>query len=94
NEDGTFNVLQDAAFTVTASVADTDGSEYLDEVRISGLPDSAEIIDKDTGNVLGGFVTVGDESVWVIDIEGDTTQHINYDNLAVRDSSGEQLDVD
>ncbi|MEZ9616927.1 Ig-like domain-containing protein, partial [Vibrio sp. 10N.261.51.A1] len=94
NEDGTFNVLQDVGFTVTASVADTDGSEYLDEVRISGLPDSAEIIDKDTGNVLGGFVTIGDESVWVIDIEGDTTQHISYDNLAVRDSSGEQLDVD
>ncbi|CDT87371.1 Iron-regulated protein FrpC (fragment) [Vibrio coralliirubri] len=98
NEDGTFNVLQDVGFTVTASVADTDGSEYLDEVRISGLPDSAEIIDKDTGNVLGnvlgGFVTVGDESVWVIDIEGDTTQYINYDNLAVRDSSGEPLDVD
>ncbi|MFA0570267.1 Ig-like domain-containing protein [Vibrio gallaecicus] len=94
NEDGTFNVLQDAGFTVTASVADTDGSEYLDEVRISGLPDSAEIVDKDTGNVIGGFVTVGNESVWVIDIVGDTTQHINYDNLAVRDSSGEQLDID
>ncbi|MGF1916274.1 Ig-like domain-containing protein, partial [Vibrio splendidus] len=94
NEDGTFNVLQDVGFTVTASVADTDGSEYLDEVRISGLPDSAEIVDKDTGNVIGSFVTVGNESVWVIDIVGDTTQHINYDNLAVRDTSGEALDLD
>ncbi|CDT06731.1 hypothetical protein [Vibrio coralliirubri] len=96
NPDGTFDVIQvtETDLSISATVSDRDGSEYLDEVKITGLPDSAEIIDKDTGNVLGGFVTVGNESVWVIDIAGDITQHINYDNLAVRDSSGEQLDVD
>ncbi|WP_394250820.1 Ig-like domain-containing protein, partial [Vibrio profundi] len=94
NEDGTFNVVQEVALSVTATVADTDGSEYLDEIKITGLPESAEIVDKDTGTVIGGFVTVNNESVWVIDIVGESTQHIDYNNLVVTGASGENLDLD
>ncbi len=96
NPDGTYHVEQitETALNLSASVADRDGSEYLDEVQIKGLPDGTMIIDKDTGETLGGFQNINGEQVWVIDIEGNSTQSINYDNLVVRTPSSEALDVD
>ncbi len=96
NPDGTYHVEQitETALNLSASVADRDGSEYLDEVQIKGLPDGTMIIDKDTGETLGGFQDINGEQVWVIDIEGNSTQSINYDNLVVRTPSSEALDVD
>ncbi|MER0394976.1 Ig-like domain-containing protein [Vibrio vulnificus] len=96
NPDGTYHVEQitETALNLSASVADRDGSEYLDEVQIKGLPDGTMIIDKDTGETLGGFQDINGEQVWVIDVEGNSTQSINYDNLVVRTPSSEALDVD
>ncbi|MBN8142032.1 cadherin-like domain-containing protein [Vibrio vulnificus] len=96
NPDGTYHVEQitETALNLSASVADRDGSEYLDEVQIKGLPDGTMIIDKDTGETLGGFQNINGEQVWVIDIESNSTQSINYDNLVVRTPSSEALDVD
>ncbi|HDY7720029.1 TPA: type I secretion C-terminal target domain-containing protein, partial [Vibrio vulnificus] len=96
NPDGTYHVEQitETALNLSASVADRDGSEYLDEVQIKGLPDGTMIIDKDTGETLGGFQYINGEQVWVIDVEGNSTQSINYDNLVVRTPSAEALDVD
>ncbi|MER0359395.1 Ig-like domain-containing protein [Vibrio vulnificus] len=96
NPDGTYHVEQitETALNLSASVADRDGSEYLDEVQIKGLPDGTMIIDKDTGETLGGFQDINGEQVWVIDVEGNSTQSINYDNLVVRTPSAEALDVD
>ncbi|AAO11060.1 iron-regulated protein FrpC [Vibrio vulnificus CMCP6] len=96
NPDGTYHVEQitETVLNLSASVADRDGSEYLDEVQIKGLPDGTMIIDKDTGETLGGFQNINGEQVWVIDIEGNSTQSINYDNLVVRTPSSEALDVD
>ncbi len=96
NPDGTYHVEQitETALNLSASVADRDGSEYLDEVQIKGLPDGTMIIDKNTGETLGGFQDINGEQVWVIDVEGNSTQSINYDNLVVRTPSAEALDVD
>ncbi|MGR2848949.1 type I secretion C-terminal target domain-containing protein, partial [Vibrio vulnificus] len=96
NPDGTYHVEQitETALNLSASVADRDGSEYLDEVQIKGLPDGTMIIDKDTGETLGGFQDINGAQVWVIDVEGSSTQSINYDNLVVRTPSTEALDVD
>ncbi|HFQ5035397.1 TPA: cadherin-like domain-containing protein [Vibrio vulnificus] len=96
NPDGTYHVEQitETALNLSASVADRDGSEYLDEVQIKGLPDGTMIIDKDTGETFGGFQDINGEQVWVIDVEGNSTQSINYDNLVVRTPSSEALDVD
>ncbi|EPF2930802.1 Ig-like domain-containing protein [Vibrio navarrensis] len=95
NKDGTYNVIQEkeTEFNLSATLADRDGSEYLDEVQIKGLPDGATIVDN-TGKVLGGFQEINGEQVWVIDVEGNSTQNINYDNLVVRYPSTETLDVD
>ncbi|CAK2653377.1 Ig-like domain-containing protein [Vibrio crassostreae] len=91
NADGTHTVVQDVVteLNISASVSDRDGSEYLDEVRISGLPDDAEIVDKVTGEVIGS--RDGDD--WVIDVTGQATQAVNYDNLAVKHQSTDTLDV-
>ncbi|WP_237668686.1 Ig-like domain-containing protein [Vibrio toranzoniae] len=91
NADGTHTVLQEVVteLNISASVSDRDGSEYLDEVRISGLPNDAEIVDKDTDEVIGS--RDGDD--WVIDVTGQATQAVNYDNLAVKHQSTDTLDV-
>ncbi|ELH8889299.1 cadherin-like domain-containing protein, partial [Vibrio cholerae] len=96
NKDGTYTVIQEkeTEFNLSATLADRDGSEYLDEVQIKGLPDGATIVDKDTGKLLGGFQVINGEQVWVINLEGNSTQSINYDNLVVRYPSTETLDVD
>ncbi|HGS4800237.1 TPA: Ig-like domain-containing protein [Vibrio cholerae] len=96
NKDGTYTVIQEkeTEFNLSATLADRDGSEYLDEVQIKGLPDGATIVDKDTGELLGGFQEINGEQVWVIDVEGNSTESINYDNLVVRYPSTEMLDVD
>ncbi|WP_267750361.1 Ig-like domain-containing protein [Vibrio cholerae] len=96
NKDGTYTVIQEkeTEFNLSATLADRDGSEYLDEVQIKGLPDGTMIIDKDTGETLGGFQDINGEQVWVINLEGNSTQSINYDNLVVRYPSTETLDVD
>ncbi|EOG7769537.1 cadherin-like domain-containing protein [Vibrio cholerae] len=96
NKDGTYTVIQEkeTEFNLSATLADRDGSEYLDEVQIKGLPDGATIVDKDTGELLGGFQEINGEQVWVIDVEGNSTESINYDNLVVRYPSTETLDVD
>ncbi|WP_235424581.1 Ig-like domain-containing protein [Vibrio navarrensis] len=96
NKDGTYTVIQEkeTEFNLSATLADRDGSEYLDEVQIKGLPDGATIVDKDTGELLGGFQVINGEQVWVIDVEGNSTKNINYDNLVVRYPSTETLDVD
>ncbi|EHA1127277.1 type I secretion C-terminal target domain-containing protein, partial [Vibrio navarrensis] len=96
NKDGTYTVIQEkeTEFNLSATLADRDGSEYLDEVQIKGLPDGATIVDKDTGEFLGGFQEINGEQVWVINLEDNSTQSINYDNLVVRYPSTETLDVD
>ncbi|NGZ94120.1 cadherin-like domain-containing protein, partial [Vibrio aestuarianus subsp. cardii] len=96
NQDGTYTVVQEAEteFNLAASLADRDSSEFLDEIQINGLPDDAKIINKDTGEVLGRFQEVDGEHIWIIDVQGIATQHINYDNLVVRYSSADPLDVD
>ncbi|EOW9458958.1 cadherin-like domain-containing protein [Vibrio cholerae] len=96
NKDGTYTVIQEkeTEFNLSATLADRDRSEYLDEVQIKGLPDGTMIIDKDTGETLGGFQDINGEQVWVINLEGNSTQSINYDNLVVRYPSTETLDVD
>ncbi|WP_181712811.1 Ig-like domain-containing protein [Vibrio tarriae] len=96
NKDGTYTVIQEkeTEFNLSATLADRDRSEYLDEVQIKGLPDGATIVDKDTGELLGGFQEINGEQVWVIDVEGNSTESINYDNLVVRYPSTETLDVD
>ncbi|EJK2114797.1 cadherin-like domain-containing protein, partial [Vibrio navarrensis] len=96
NKDGTYTVIQEkeTEFNLSATLADRDGSEYLDEVQIKGLPDDATIVDKDTGEFLGGFQEINGEQVWVINLEDNSTQSINYDNLVVRYPSTETLDVD
>ncbi|ELV8626614.1 cadherin-like domain-containing protein, partial [Vibrio cidicii] len=96
NKDGTYTVIQEkeTEFNLSATLADRDRSEYLDEVQIKGLPNGATIVDKDTGDLLGGFQEINGEQVWVIDVEGNSTQSINYDNLVVRYPSTETLDVD
>ncbi|MCG9558317.1 Ig-like domain-containing protein [Vibrio kanaloae] len=92
NADGTSTVLQEVVteLNISASVSDRDGSEYLDEVRISGLPGDAQIFDKDTGQVVG--IKDGDD--WVIDVTGQSTQAVNYDTLAVKYQSTDTLDID
>ncbi|PQJ88002.1 Ig-like domain-containing protein, partial [Aliivibrio sifiae] len=96
NPDGTYTILQETETTLdlSASVMDTDGSEYLDAINISGLPAGAQIIDKDSNQPLGEFQDVNGEQVWVIDITGQSTQTINYDNLVIRYPSTETLDID
>ncbi|EPH5257023.1 Ig-like domain-containing protein [Vibrio cholerae] len=96
NKDGTYTVIQEkeTEFNLSATLADRDRSEYLDEVQIKGLPNGATIVDKDTGDLLGGFQEINGEQVWVIDVEGNSTESINYDNLVVRYPSTETLDVD
>nr|WP_237667996.1 Ig-like domain-containing protein [Vibrio toranzoniae] len=91
NADGKHTVVQDVVteLNISASVSDRDGSEYLDEVRISGLPNDAEIVDKDTDEVIGS--RDGDD--WVIDVTGQATQAVNYDNLAVKHQSTDTLNV-
>ncbi|NVD06606.1 tandem-95 repeat protein [Vibrio sp. JPW-9-11-11] len=91
NADGTDTVVQDVVteLNISASVSDRDGSEYLDEVRINGLPDDAEIVDKVTGEVIGS--RDGDD--WVIDVTGQSTKAVNYDNLAVKHQSTDSLDI-
>ncbi|WP_017021540.1 Ig-like domain-containing protein, partial [Aliivibrio logei] len=96
NPDGTYTILQETETTLdlSASVMDTDGSEYLDAINISGLPAGAQIFDKDTNQPLGEFKEINGEQVWVIDITGQSTQTINYDNLVIRYPSTETLDID
>ncbi|WP_375320022.1 Ig-like domain-containing protein [Aliivibrio logei] len=96
NPDGTYTILQETetALDLSASVMDTDGSEYLDAINISGLPAGAQIIDKDSNQPLGEFKEVNGEQVWVIDIIGENTQTVNYDNLVIRYPSTETLDID
>ncbi|MGF1902445.1 Ig-like domain-containing protein [Aliivibrio sifiae] len=96
NPDGTYTILQETETTLdlSASVMDTDGSEYLDAINISGLPAGAQIIDKDSNQLLGEFKEINGEQIWVIDIAGQDTQTVNYDNLVVRYPSAETLDID
>ncbi|MEJ6119521.1 cadherin domain-containing protein [Aliivibrio salmonicida] len=96
NPDGSYIIIQETetSLDLSASVTDIDGSEYLDEIKISGLPDGAQIIDKNSNEPLGEFKTINGEQVWVIDITGQSTQTINYDNLVVRYPSTETLDID
>ncbi|WP_255310601.1 Ig-like domain-containing protein [Aliivibrio sp. 1S128] len=96
NPDGTYTILQETETTLdlSASVMDIDGSEYLDAIIISGLPAGAQIFDKDTNQPLGEFKDINGEQIWVIDIIGQDTQTVNYDNLIVRYPSAETLDID
>nr|WP_304503136.1 cadherin domain-containing protein [Aliivibrio sp. SR45-2] len=96
NPDGSYTIIQETetSLDLSASVTDIDGSEYLDEIKISGLPDGAQIIDKNSNEPLGEFKTINGEQVWVIDIVGQDTQSINYDNLVVRHPSEKTLDID
>ncbi|KAB2826117.1 Ig-like domain-containing protein [Aliivibrio finisterrensis] len=96
NSDGTYTILQETETTLdlSASVMDTDGSEYLDTINISGLPAGAQIFDKDSNQPLGEFKEINGEKIWVIDIAGQDTQTVNYDNLVVRYPSAETLDID
>nr|WP_159064813.1 tandem-95 repeat protein [Thaumasiovibrio subtropicus] len=78
----------DYPIDIDASVTDTDGSEVIDSIVITGLPDGASIVDAN-GNVVGSADGNGN---WTIPIVNGQ-QSVSISGLAVRAPEDANVDI-